>query len=360
MRGVVFLLWLVLWGHAALEAARLQLDPGGTAFRVVEWDASRSDPDDWAKLLFVHVEPHSESSPAVLGEYALEGRELVFRPRFPLEAGVRYRAFFRPPGAPPVEAVFEIPRTPSVPTTTVVEVYPTAASLPENNLKFYIHFSAPMGRGEAFRRIRLLDKQGRPVELPFLELQEELWDPEGKRLTVLFDPGRIKRGLAPNREVGPPIVQGRRYTLVIDATWPDAEGRPLKEGFLRSFAVKPAERRPVSLGTWRVTAPSAGSTQALTVVFPRPMDRALLDRLIEVLEAAGLPLEGSIQVDLEETRWKFTPRRPWHAGGYRLRVDTALEDIAGNKVDRPFDVDVFERVADKIRSMTKTLPFTVK
>ncbi len=352
------LLWLAL--AVTPEPARLLLDPGGAAIRVVDWDASQSDSTAWPTLLSVYVEPHSPSSPAMLGEYALEGTSLVFRPRFPLRPGLRYRAVFQPPGGARVENVFEIPKAPAVATTAVEQVFPTAAELPENVLKFYIHFSAAMSRREAYRRIRLLNEQGQAVELPFLEIDEELWDRDGKRLTILFDPGRIKRGLVPNEEVGPPIVQGRRYTLVIDAAWPDAEGNPMKQGLRRTFHVTPAERRPVELKTWRVTAPGAGSAQALEVIFPRPMDRALLDRLIDVRDPAGRSVPGSIHVDREETRWRFTPQQPWRAGAYRLRVNTALEDISGNKVDRPFDVDVFERVEKQIRTETKDLPFSVK
>ena len=90
------------------------------------------------------------------------------------------------------------------------------------------------------------------------------------------------------------------------------------------------------------------------------MDHALLDRLIEVMDPAARPLGGTIQVEREETRWRFTPERPWKTGVHRLRVGTALEDVAGNKVDRAFDVDVFERVKKSIRKEIKTLPFTVK
>src|SRR5262249_36699089 len=35
--------------------------------------------------------------------------------------------------------------------TTVVAIYPSAKELPENVLKFYLHFSAPMGRRGALR-----------------------------------------------------------------------------------------------------------------------------------------------------------------------------------------------------------------
>ena len=58
-----------------------------------------------------------------------------------------------------------------------------------NALKLYIYFSGAMRRGEAWQHIRLLDARGEAVKLPFLEIDQELWDPANTRLTVLFDPG---------------------------------------------------------------------------------------------------------------------------------------------------------------------------
>jgi hypothetical protein len=97
-----------------------------------------------------------------------------------------------------------------------VQVYPTSSKLPENHLRFYVHFSAPMSRGEAYEHLRLLRKNGEPVYLPFLEIGEELWDKSGMRLTLLFDPGRVKRGLKPREENGPVLEEGEEYTLVIE------------------------------------------------------------------------------------------------------------------------------------------------
>ena len=64
----------------------------------------------------------------------------------------------------------------------------------------------------------------------FVEIQQELWDTNNTRLTVLFDPGRIKRGVLPNEQLGPPIVDGKHYTLLIDRGWQDARGVPLARG----------------------------------------------------------------------------------------------------------------------------------
>ncbi len=61
---------------------------------------------------------------------------------------------------------------------------------------------------------------------------------------MTFDPGRIKRGLTSNEAMGPPIVEGKRYTLVIDRDWSDAQGVPMLEGFRKTFPGGPAERIP--------------------------------------------------------------------------------------------------------------------
>jgi hypothetical protein len=338
-------------------------------FKVVGWDqigqistqAARFETDQWQALFTVYVDSGSpnDALPPILGSYRIEGEALIFQPRFPLQPGLRYRAVFSS-ASEPVTRRFDIPKSEATVSTTVEHVYPSTDRLPENQLKFYLHFSAPMSRGEAYSRIRLLDQDGDPVELPFLELDEELWDREGKRLTLLFDPGRIKRDLVPHEEVGAPIKEGQTYTLLIDRDWRDAQGESLKEDFRKSFRVVAADREIPNPSSWRITAPEAGSLRPLSVEFSEPMDHGLLMRLLEVLAPQGKFIEGSIQVDRDETRWQFTPHEPWRAGDYSLSVDTRLEDLAGNRLNRPFEVDVFERVEERITTTTVSLPFKVR
>lgn len=288
----------------------------------------------------------------------MEGAVLVFQPQFPLEPGVTYRARYKLAGES-AEQSFTIPK-PVIESTTVVErVYPTVSMLPENQLKLYIHFSAPMSKGEAFRRIHLVDDQGTEVKLPFLELEEELWDREFRRLTVLFDPGRIKRDLVPNREVGPPLKQGRKYAFVIDREWVDARGAPLKEGHRKEFSVGPPDRTPLDLKTWRVTVPEPQTSRPLQLDFPEPIDAALLQRFLDVVDVRGDLVDGKVTVDRGETRWTFTPASAWKAGSYKIEVISTLEDLAGNKIGRAFDVDTFDQVQRRIATPSYSLPFTV-
>jgi hypothetical protein len=329
-------------------------------------------PGQWEELFAVHVvtgqTAGKENQPAVLGSYRVEGGALRFEPRFPPVAGVKYGATFRPsrlPGRPggggeAVRAEFELPKSKPAVATVVRHVYPSRDRLPENQLKFYLHFSTPMSRGEAYRHIRLLDEAGKPVELPFLELDQELWDPEGKRFTLFFDPGRIKRGLKPREEVGPALVDGKRYVLVIDRGWLDAEGNPLKETYRKSFRVLAPDDTPPDPKTWKVEPPPADGTAPLTVRFGKPLDHALLQRLLWVVDQRGKQVTGTVGVTDEETRWHFTPERPWKAGRYELVVDTTLEDLAGNSVGRPFEVDRFRPIQREVKATTVRLPFEVK
>jgi hypothetical protein len=338
------------------QAASIQLQDG--AFRVTDWRPPAAAPaDGWASVFAVFV--GDGEVPPLLGAYSVESGVLHFRPRYPLQAGMRYRASFRPPDRAPLEASFEIPRPATGPATRVERVYPSTSSLPSNQLKFYVQFTSSMGRGNAWQHIRLVDQSGATVDLPFLELGQELWDREYRRLTVLFDPGRIKRGLLPLEEAGPNIEPGNEYTLVIDRAWTDARGLPLQEEFRKTFRVGAEDRTPPDPKNWRLTAPRAGTSEPLTLEFPEPLDYALLERLIGVNSPDGA-LPGSMEIDRQESRWQFTPREPWKPGNYRIEIGTALEDLAGNRIGRPFDVDVFERISKTLTSKSVSLRFRVR
>jgi hypothetical protein len=324
-------------------------------FKVTGWSRAVA-PEDWSSVFAIYA--GEGDLPPVLGSYRVAADAIVFQPRFPLRPGIKYRAVFRAV-QPEITATFEIPASRAPPSTRVGQVYPTSSVLPGNQLKFYICFTAPMQRGEAWRRVHLYDAAGKLVELPFLELQQELWDPDYKRLTVLFDPGRIKRGLLPLQESGPAIEEGKEYSLVIDRAWKDAGGSPLTEVFRKNFRVAAADRTPPETKDWRITAPAAASTAPLILDFAKPLDYALLQHLIEVVDRAGRSVAGSIAVEREETRWKFTPAAAWKPGEYIVRVDTSLEDLAGNRIGRPFDVDTFEKV-ERPQKKVVDLPFRVR
>jgi hypothetical protein len=340
---------------SAAAAAEISIQFDGGAFRVAGWNATGEPANGWASVFAVYT-----GSQPMLGSYDVANGVLAFHPRFPIAPGVHYRAVFKVAGIRPVEAVFDGPSIATNPVTRVERIYPSTDVLPSNALRLYVYFSAPMSRGEAWEHIHLMDADtNRAVELPFLELEQELWDQNNQRLTVLFDPGRIKRGLVPTDTIGPAVVEGKRYKLVIDRGWRDARGVGLVEAFEKSFRGGPADRVPPAPSRWRVTSPKAGTTDALTIVFPKPMDFVLLQRMIGVFDEHG-EITGTIDVGRNETEWRFTPRAAWKPGAYRITADNTLEDISGNHLDRPFDVDIFETVTKHITSTSTSLTFSVQ
>jgi hypothetical protein len=197
-----------------------------------------------------------------------------------------------------------------------------------------------MSLGEAYRRVHLIDEAGEVVPDAFLVVagEAELWDPERRRLTLLFDPGRIKRGLRPNEEAGLPLHEGRTFRLVVDSAWQDAHGRPLQRGFEKRFTVTPADRSLPRTQDWQLLPPS-GQGAAVSLRFPEPLDHALLERLLVVRRADGRAVAGTTTVTDQETLWRFTPSQPWTSGPHYIEVGTDLEDLAGNNLRDLFDVD---------------------
>lgn len=79
---------------------------------------------------------------------------------------------------------------------------------------------------------------------------------------------------------------------------------------------------------------------------------------IREIEVTGVA--GTVSVDRDETEWRFTPAVPWHAGAYTIVVRTTLEDLAGNHINRAFDVDTFDPITRTVATETVTLALRIK
>jgi hypothetical protein len=331
---------------------------------------SEQTPEQWQSLFAVYVGPSGDRTeqPAMLGSYRVTEDALRFQPRFPLARGVSYRVVFHPANLPgrtgspekAIQKVLLLAKPKPTAATVVSHVYPSTEELPENQLKFYIHFSAPMCRGESYEHIRLLRSDAQVDERAFLDLPQELWDRDGTRFTLFIDPGRIKRGLKPREDLGPVLEAGKRYTLVIDRAWKDAEGNQLKESYRKTFRVLPPDETQPDPKTWKLAAPAAGTRAALVMTSPKSLDHALLQRMLWITNDQGEKTPGTIEITRQETCWRFTPAKPWLAGRYHFVADTRLEDLSGNNIARPFEVDELQPIKRNAKTETVQLPFEVK
>jgi hypothetical protein len=217
-----------------------------------------------------------------------------------------------------------------------------------------------MSEGEVARHITVRRAaSGEPIAHAFLPTEPELWDHARCRVTVLFDPARIKRGLAPHAAIGYPLVEGETVEVVVDAGFVDGDGRPLAEGAARRYTVGPDVRRRIEPDDWRVAAPRAGTRAALVVDFDRPLDHALLHHCLAVVDAEARPLAGRAEIADGDLGWSFVPDPSWTAGRYEITVDGILEDLAGNSVVRVFDRELARADHDPEPGARFARPFVV-
>ena len=258
-------------------------------------------------------------------------------------------------------AVVGRPAVARSPSTVVTHIYPSGDIVPANQLRMYLHFSAPMDWRSGYDFVMLLDDRGQEVVDAFLPLDADFWNDDRTRYTVFFDPGRVKRGILPNKQMGRALEAGRRYTLLVKREWRDGHGLPLKEEFRHEFRASPAIERPLSMAAWRVTRPKAGTREPVAVTFPDALDHGLLRRALGIAKAgeSGM-VSGEAVIESGETRWLFTPRDDWAAGNYELVAFAFLEDLAGNRVGRAFEVDNFERTDITPEPERRTLPFAIE
>jgi hypothetical protein len=327
---------------------------------------------EFFKLTIDGSTPDSELPP-VLGNSALENDCLIFRPRFPLIAGQLYRAEFRSPSTRETirrSLTFEkaLPSEPS----RVLAIYPSASQLPRNVLRFYLHFSAPMQQGKVYQHLLLTKVDGTRLNAPFLEVAEELWDPSGTRLTLLFDPGRVKQGLVPRDEDGAIFEIGTAYRFTVQSTWLDAQGRGLASIATKEFSVVEDDFVQPNPSNWQLhppvcpdSKPSSSGKQSTTDVLSsalyidvsETLDQALFQRCIKVFNPKMELIAGEVEIANEERRWIFRPQSTWESGTYTLKIDDVLEDVAGNSIARPFEVDMTETRRAPVP--VTTLRFTV-
>src|SRR5499427_2898866 len=137
------------------------------------------------------------------------------------------------------------------PTPPVVLVQPSGPNVPANLLRISIKFASQV-EGPLLPRLALLHADGTRVQEPFLE--QELWSPSGKILTVMMHPGRVKTGLIARDEKGPILSAADDVALALD-------GIPIKR-----WRIGPADEIGPIVSAWRVSPVRADSKQPLVVV----------------------------------------------------------------------------------------------
>jgi hypothetical protein len=232
-------------------------------------------------------------------------------------------------------SVHAAPQTPHV-----VLVQPSGTQVPANLLRISIRFAAQVG-DPVLPRITLLHADGSKIQEPFLE--QELWSPDGKVLTIMMHPGRVKSGLMARKVMGPILIAGDNVSLALD-------GHPIKR-----WRIGVANEGGPDTSAWKLSVVKPKSLQPLIVELDGPIDGRDAGYL-GIADAGGHRVAGRGRLTVGESAWTFTPDAPWRAGEYQLVVRGALEDSAGNRVSSRFETSVYSPPGPVVDAV---LPFDV-
>ncbi len=279
--------------------------------------------------------------PKIIGIFKCVDSQFFFKPKYGFSAGASYTVFFKSISNVEERFIVKVPEINLEPSTYIKNLYPTSSKLPMNQLKFYIEFSAPMRLGNAFEHIRLYKMPEVKLEADaFFVTTEEFWNPNKTRLTILFDPGRIKRGIASNLQLGLPLVKGCNYKLIIDDAWLDHNDVKLINGYEKQFEVTSVDRESPNPETWNIIFPKTENKAPIRIDFKEAMDYGLLHSSIAIADDENTIIEGEIKLLDNESKWEFTPKHNWLHGDYKIMIDGWLEDLSGNNLNRKFDVNL--------------------
>jgi hypothetical protein len=291
---------------------------------------------------------------AMLGNYKIGHDDIIFEPLVPFTRGLHYEVLVNHH----VVGEIRIPEPDPGDGPALLAIYPTQDTVPENLLKMYLQFSKPMREGQSLHYIALLKNNRDTVPDVFLDLQPELWDADRTTLTVWLDPGRIKRDLQPNKLLGSPLRKGEHYTLLVSGQWKDIQGSPLRKAYHKNFTVTFRDSLSPDPQTWIISNPK--QRHSLEISFKAPLDYSLLTTTLHIVDEKGIAVLGAWHIGEEEKQVTFIPDAAWADGRYLLQIETRLEDLAGNNINRAFDVDVGNQTKEASSAKMVSLPFSVE
>jgi hypothetical protein len=218
-----------------------------------------------------------------------------------------------------------------------VFVYPSGPAVPENLLRIELRFSLPLQSPLTLDQIKLSDADGIEIKEAFLDLP--LPSRDGKSVTILFHPGRVKSGVGANPALRRALHAGTTVTLLINHP---ALASPVR----KSWQLTAFDDKSPQPSHWTFEMPQRGSRSELVLQLDKPISSSA-EQLIAIRGPDGSRLAGEAHLENGETTWRFTPARSWRAGNYAVVTHPDLEDSAGNRPCAPFEIADASRVRDE-------------
>lgn len=206
-------------------------------------------------------------------------------------------------------------------------IYPSGTTVPENLLRVELRFPQALRRPLRPEDVRLLDSAGRQIADAFLDLP--LPSADGKRVTLLLHPGRVKTGVGPNVRVGRAFESGA--TVRLEVVDPGSARR-----VSRSWQVTAFEAGGPAPSRWTLEIPQAGSRVPLIAHLNHAIS-STAESLIAIRGPDGRRVSGVAALADGETTWRFRPAQRWGVGSFDLMIHPDLEDLGGNRACARFE-----------------------
>lgn len=220
----------------------------------------------------------------------------------------------------------------------IVDVAPSGPTVPAQLLRLSVTFAAPQAEGSV-STVALVRADRTAIAGALLD--QQLWSPDRRKLTLLLNPGRVKSGLIARADAGP-VLRPR-----------DIVALTIAGAVVRRWRVIAGGCTIPDPASWTLAAPRSGSRQPLRLGFPGPID-ALSRDLIAVADFSENRIDGSATLSDGERRWSFVPVAPWPTGLLQIVVHPRLENPCGDEPREPFEHAVWQGLGSSRAALRRT------
>jgi len=280
----------------------------------------------------------------VSSKYSLLGKQFSVTPIVALGVGLGFEVHYY--GArDTIRKRFETPvaELPLVPAAIIEQIFPLSDTLISNILFFHVRFSQPMlNTKEAYNHVKIYDDKGLEQKDPWR--QRSYWLDSNKVLVLMIHPGRVKRGIHSLSELGPVFKEGGTYTLVVEKSMQDEQLNNISEGTEKTFVIIGADHDIPQVQFDQFKVPSGNTKNPLQMKFFEGMDYAGLIEGTEVNNQEEKKVEGKILWQKNDEIFFFIPDKRWVTGSYTLIFNKVVCDFAGNRLNRPFEIERAEDI----------------
>jgi hypothetical protein len=100
-----------------------------------------------------------------------------------------------------------------------------------------------------------------------------------------------------------------------------------------------SDHRQPQIDEWKMEFPKIGSLDPLIIRFGESLENAIAMRGMQ-LYFQGAAMEGEFSLREQESECAFQPVNAWRIGVFELRVSSTMEDLAGNSLRKPFEIEM--------------------